>query len=174
MLLLKTIANTLTIFRFLIGFIIVFISNFQKKLGLKSVIFWLITAWITDILDGFLARTSKAPEDWIGKHDLYADMTVSASVLYYLTLSDFISLNFAITFLIISILLLWRFKSKAIADGVQAVPYGLIIYTSFKHQPIYGYLIVTYLLLIIVITWPRFPKEKVPEFINGIKELFKR
>lgn len=174
MLLLKTIANTLTVFRFLIGFIIAFIISTQKKSGLRSAIFWLITAWLTDILDGFLARTSKAPEDWIGKHDLYADMTVSAGVLYYLTSSGFVSIKFTISFLIISIILLWRFRSKSIADGIQAVPYGLMIYTSFKYQPFYGYLIIIYLLLIILITWPRFPKEKVPEFINGIKELFKK
>lgn len=171
---LKTIANTLTIFRFFIGFIIAFIGNTQKKLGLKAVIIWLLTAWLTDILDGFLARASKAPEDWIGKHDLYADMTVSLGVLYYLTYSGFISIKFTFLFLIISMILLWYFKSKSLADGIQAIPYGLIIYTSFKNEPFYGFLIVVYLIFLIIITWPRFPKEKVPEFINGIKELFKK
>lgn len=171
---LKTIANTLTIFRFTIGFIIASIGNIQRKLGLKNAILWLILAWITDVLDGYLARTSKMPEDFIGKHDIYADMTVSAGVLYFLTVSNFISWKFTLIFVITAIFLIWYFKEKAVADGIQAVPYALILYTSLKYEPSYGYLIIAYLLFLIFITWPRFPKEKVPEFINGIRNIFKK
>lgn len=173
MTLLKTLANTLTITRFFIGFIIAYLGVLKKKAGLKYAVIWLIIAWITDVLDGFLARRSKAPKDWIGEHDLYADMTVSAGVLFYLTSSGFISVTFSLSFLIISIILLSWLKAKAIADGIQAVPYGLMIYTSIKNDLVLGISIVIYLILLIIITWPRFPKEKVPEFIEGIKGTFK-
>ncbi len=168
----KLLADSLTLSRFLIGFWIGFIGFSQGKAGLPSAILWLIIAWFTDILDGFFARSSKVNyQTWIGAHDLHADMTVSFGVLLYLTFSKFISLSLTIIFLIITFLGLWAFPSEQLAQGFQAVPYGMMIYTAFRNLFNYGILIILYLIFLIIITWPRFPKEKIPEFLNGMKNL---
>lgn len=168
----KLLADSLTLSRFLIGFWIGFIGLSQGRMGLPSAILWLIIAWFTDILDGFFARISKVNyQTWIGAHDLYADMTVSFGVLLYLTFSRFISVFISIIFLIITLLGLWAFPSEQLAQGFQAIPYAIMIYTAFRNLFNYGVLIITYLIFLIVITWPRFPKEKIPEFLNGMKNL---
>jgi len=170
----KLLADSLTLSRFLIGIWIAFLGLSQGSKGLFSAILWLLIAWLTDILDGHLARKSQVNyQTWIGEHDLYADMTVSFGVLLYLTFSKFISLFFTIIFLLLTFLGLWFFPSNQLANAFQAVPYGLMIYTAFRNQLRYGLMIILYLLLLIIVTWPRFPKEKVPEFINGMKDLRK-
>lgn len=171
----KLLADSLTIFRFLIGFWIAFLGLFQGKEGLSSAILWLIIAWFTDILDGFFARKSHVDyQTWIGSHDLHADMTVSFGVLLYLTFSRFISIFITIIFLTITFLGLLAFPSEQLAQGFQAIPYAMMIYTAFRNLFNYGILLVSYIIFVIVITWPRFPKEKIPEFLNGMKNLKRR
>ncbi|HHW57056.1 MAG TPA: hypothetical protein GXX15_05185 [Clostridia bacterium] len=172
---LKIAANILTVGRAVIGVVIGLLGIFQGRRALKTAVLLLITAWFSDVADGFLARSSKVTvKDWIGEHDLYADMTVSAGVLYYLTFSQYIPLYAGWGIFIVSAVLLYYFPSTTLAEGLQAIPYALMIYTSFSHIPLYGFLILAFLLFLIIITWPRFPKEKVPDFLNGMKTLKRR
>ncbi|MDI3517954.1 MAG: hypothetical protein PWQ34_101 [Caldanaerobacter sp.] len=172
---LKIAANALTIGRAVIGIIIGGLGAYQGRKALKAVVLLLMTAWFSDVADGFLARASKVKvKDWIGEHDLYADMTVSAGVLYYLTSSNYIPVYAGWGIFIGSVILLYYFPSTTLAEGLQAIPYALMIYTSFMHIPLYGFLIVAFLLFLIAITWPRFPKEKVPGFLNGMRNLKRR
>jgi cardiolipin synthase len=95
-------------------------------------------------------------------------------VWIYLTLAGFLSPWLAGAYLLAAAVASWRLGSAQLAWGVQAVPYGAMIWTSWRTAPVYGLLLVTYLGLVVVATWPRFPRQTVPEFLNGMRDLWRQ
>jgi len=69
--------------------------------------------------------------------------------------------------------LLWYFKSEYLAWAFQAPPYGMMILVALKHAPTYGMLLIVWIVIVVIITWPRFPKYTLPEFLRGMRALFK-
>jgi len=131
----------------------------------------LLVAWATDVLDGPLAR--RDPRDirtWIGDHDLEADVTVALGVWIYLTLAGFLSPWLAVAYVLAAAAALWHLDSTHLAWGVQALPYGAMIWTSWPC----GLLLVAWIGLVVVVTWPRFPRHTLPEFLNGMRSLWRR
>jgi hypothetical protein len=169
----KTLADTLTGVRLLIALYLVWLGWHKGPDAIGSAGLALLAAWITDVLDGPLARCD--PRDirtWIGDRDLEADMAVALGVWIYLTLAGFLSLWLAGIYLVVAGVVLWRFGSDQLAWGIQALPYGAMIWTSWRLVPWCGLLLVVYCGLVIVVTWPRFPRHTVPEFLNGMRDLW--
>lgn len=170
----KTLADTLTLSRVLLGLLILWsgISGGREALSLAA---WLlIVAWLTDLLDGALARRDRSGrQTWVGEHDLQADMSVSLGVLGYLTFAGFIPPWAGLAYLLISAVLLWITRSSAVGMVLQAPPYGLMLYLALHHGLLVGSVAIAYLLLVIIVTWPRFPKQTVPGFLRGMRDLGK-
>ncbi|ADL69932.1 conserved hypothetical protein [Thermoanaerobacterium thermosaccharolyticum DSM 571] len=117
---LKITANMLTIGRAGIEVIIGLLGILKGKLALKNVALLLIAVWFSDVASGFLARSLKVKiRDWIGEHDLYADMTVSTGVLYYLTSCRYILVGVGCAIFIISTVLMYHFHSIALAEDYR-------------------------------------------------------
>jgi len=170
----KTLADTLTVSRALLGLLILWsgLTGGREALALAASL--LILAWLTDVLDGALARRDRSGrQTWVGEHDLQADMSVSLGVLGYLTFAGFVSPGAGVGYLLISAVLLWITRSSAVGMAVQAPPYGLMLYLAMRHAPLVGGLAIVYLLLIIIVTWPRFPRQTVPGFLRGMRDLGK-
>ncbi|MCK4450453.1 MAG: hypothetical protein KAX26_07665 [Anaerolineae bacterium] len=74
----KTVADTLTSVRFLLGLVLMWLGWEKGPEAIPSVTLTLLTAWVTDVLDGPLAcRDPRGIHTWIGDHDLEADVTVA-------------------------------------------------------------------------------------------------
>jgi hypothetical protein len=54
----------------------------------------------------------------------------------------------------------------------QAPIYAWFIYTSLHYTPSTGLWVIAWLLAVVVITWPRFPREVIPGFLSGMKAQF--
>ncbi|RLC92140.1 MAG: hypothetical protein DRI77_13205, partial [Chloroflexi bacterium] len=135
----------------------------------------LLVAWITDVLDGPLARRDpRGIHTWIGDHDLEADLTVALGVWIYLALTGFISPWLAGAYVLIVAAALYRFGSAHLAWGVQALPYGAMIWTAWRVASPYGVLLVAWIGLVLAATWPRFPRQTLPEFLGGMRDLLQR
>jgi hypothetical protein len=67
---------------------------------------------------------------------------------------------------------LWHFGSVDMAWVLQALPYGAMIWTVWRVAPPCGLLLATGISLVLIVTWPRFPKQVLPEFLTGMHHLF--
>jgi hypothetical protein len=63
--------------------------------------------------------------------------------------------------------------SKAFANAVQAVDYAGLVSVGLFDAPLFGALAVAWMVLTIAITWPRFPRRTVPEFLGGSRDLLR-
>jgi cardiolipin synthase len=171
----KTLADTLTGVRFLLGLYLLWLGMHEGPGALPTAALMLLVAWITDLLDGPLARRDvRRRHTWIGDHDLEADLAVALGTWLYLALAGFISFVFAAAYGVFGAAALWQFGSAPLAWGLQALPYGAMIWTALRHVPLYGFLLATWVGLLVVITWPRFPQHMLPEFLNAMRDLRRR
>ena len=171
----KTLADTLTGARFLLGPYLVWLGLRAGPEALTVAALVLLTAWITDVLDGPLARRDpRGVRTWIGDHDLEADLTVALGVWIYLTLAAFLSPWLAAAYVLIVTAALYRFGSTHLAWGVQALPYGAMIWTAWRVVPPYGLLLVGWVTFVLIATWPRFPQRVLPDFLAGMRDLLQR
>lgn len=168
----KTLADTLTGARFLLGLYLVWLGLQDEGTTLTTAVLTLLAAWLTDVLDGPLARRDpRGIHTWIGDHDLEADLTVALGVWIYLVLTGFLSPWLAGAYVLIVATALCRFGSTHLVWGVQALPYGAMIWTAWRTAPPYGVLLVAWIGLVLVVTWPRFPRQTLPEFLGGMRDL---
>jgi phosphatidylglycerophosphate synthase len=83
----KTLANCLTASR-MVAALVVLLAAFlgDPQAHLLWVIALVVTAWTTDMFDGWLARHSGITDDtWLSRNDLFIDATLAAATLVFLT-----------------------------------------------------------------------------------------
>jgi phosphatidylglycerophosphate synthase len=168
----KTIADTLTAGRFLLALLIFWLGLRIGQPALPTITLVLVLGWVSDVLDGALARRAlNQRRTWLGDNDLSVDVCVALGLLGYLTLSGYVSPTIAASYILITGALIWRFRSRSLAMAAQAPVYAILLYLALRDAQLYGALAVGYILLVTVVTWPRFPKTVVPEFLQGMREL---
>jgi len=83
--------------------------------------------------------------------------------------TGYIGFSFGLVYFLAWGLYFWRYGvPRSMGMMVQAPVYFWFIWVALREVPQQGYYLVYYLLAIIVITWPRFPKEVIPEFLAGM------
>ena len=171
----KTLADTLTSARLLLGPYLMWLGWREGPEAIRPATLTLLVAWATDVLDGPLARRDpRGIHTWIGDHDLEADVTVALGVWIYLALAGFLSPWLAVAYVLAAAAALWRFGSAHLAWGLQALPYGAMIWPAGRVVPPYGVLLVAWSGLVLGATWPRFPRHTLPEFLGGMRALLRR
>ena len=103
-------------------------------------------------------------------------MFVSAGLLGYLWASGFVSTIVAVVYVLISVVVFYFLGDIERTLGMlsQAPIYWWFIWVAMRDAPLAGRWLIIYLVAIIVVTWPRFPKEIVPGFLSGISQLYNR
>jgi phosphatidylglycerophosphate synthase len=166
---LKYIADFLTFSRLLIAAILGLMGWILGPDSLQFALILMIYAWASDIIDGSLARRSRVSvKTWIGDHDLYFDMSVAAGLLIYLTTAGYLNTPVSIFYILLWSLLFWWFGIfSALGKLFQTPIYTWFLFVMFRYEPIFAVVIIFFLLIAIVFTWPRFHQETVPEFLSG-------
>ena len=168
----KTVADTLTASRFFLALAIFWLGLKVGQPALPTAALVLVLGWATDLLDGTLARrASNQRRTWLGDNDLSADVCVAVGLLGYLTFSNYVSPAIAVSYVLMTGVLIWRFRSRALAMAAQAPVYAIMLYVSLRDAQLYGALAVGWIVLTVIVTWPRFPKTVVPQFLQGMREL---
>lgn len=167
----KQLADLVTAVRGLLVFIFPWLGFTQEGEALPWVGLLLVVDWTGDSLDGPLARRSRLRyHTWIGDHDLEVDMAVALALLVYMLLAGFVDLPIGIAYLLLWCWLFWRFGiPRSMGMLFQAPIYGGFLYVTLKEFPAVGWSMVGWILAAILITWPRFPQEVVPEFLVGLR-----
>ena len=168
----KTIADTLTVSRFLLALLILWLGLTGGSEALPAVTTALVFAWATDLLDGPLARRDPSGrQTWVGTLDLQADISVATGVLGFLTFGGFIPIWGSATYALIAAALMYHFRSQHLGWAIQAPPYAVMLYVALRYAPLHGGIAVAWIVLTVIVTWPRFPQETVPTFLRGMRNL---
>lgn len=168
----KTAADLLTGARFLLRPYLVWLGLRGGPEAITVGALTSLIAWITDVLDGPLARCDpRGIRTWIGDRDLEADVTVALGVWLYLGMARFLSIWLVVAYVLVAAAALWHFGSRHLAWGVEALPYGLMLWMVWRTAPPYGLLLTTWIGLVVVATWPRFARQTLPEFLAGMRGL---
>ncbi len=172
----KQIADLLTASRVLLALSLPWLGFKKGTAGLSSAVWLVVLSWTSDILDGPLARRSRAPrQTWVGDHDLQADMVFAVGLLVYLALAGLWSPLVATVYLLIWALV---FRTHALTKGLgslfQTAIYGSFIWIALRQAPADGRWLVVWIVAAIVATWPRFPRELVPDFLADMRKIATR
>ena len=172
----KFVADFLTLSRALIAIMLTWLSWFSKSLTLPGAVWLLIASWTTDLLDGRLARIGPGKRrTWIGEHDLQIDMAVSGGVLVYLFSSGSVGIWSVASYLLIWGLIFWNWGLlRSLGMLFQAPIYGWFLWTAILDRPTVGLWMVLWVIFAIVLTWPQFTVQVIPEFLAGMKKMFER
>lgn len=171
----KQIADLVTSARGFLAFGLLWLGWSQGAEGLGLVVYIMLADWIGDVLDGALARRSSSQrQTWIGTHDLEVDITVSAGLLGYMLGAGFVDWRLAVGYLILWILIFWHWGyDRSLGMLVQAPIYLGFIYWAIREPPNTGWWLIVFVAFVVIITWPRFPREVVPEFLKNIRGIIK-
>lgn len=172
----KRVADLITFSRGMLCFALVYLGLVQGAHGLPAAVVLMLLAWMGDCLDGPIARRSPVQhQTWIGNHDLEVDMLVSLGLLGYLLASGFVDLSIGGAYLLVWALVFWQWGiQRSLGMLFQTPIYAWFLWVSLREIPIYGFLMVGWILAVIILTWPRFPQEVIPGFLAGFESLSKR
>jgi hypothetical protein len=168
----KQVADAITVTRGLITFLLIWLGSSHGAQGLSFAIWLMLADWIGDAIDGPISRRSSIKYNtWIGDHDLEIDLIVSFGLLIYLFQSGYLSIWVVIVYLLLWGVYFWRQGGIPRSYGMlfQTPIYGLFIYLALRDAPQTGWLILAFIVIVIILTWPRFPNEVVPDFLSQIR-----
>jgi hypothetical protein len=171
----KHVADMVTFARGLLALGLVWLGWSQGADGLGLAVYLILVDWTGDVLDGALARRSpRKDQTWIGDHDLEVDITVSAGLLGYMLLAGYIDWQVAAGYLLVWSLIFWHLGyERSLGMLVQAPIYIYFIYLAIREPPSTGWLIIPWVIIIVLVTWPRFHREVIPGFLENFRGISK-
>jgi len=172
MLLAKPLADLITYSRAALAGFLLWLGLAQRAEALPLVCWLMIADWMGDFLDGPIARRGRVQaHTWIGDHDLEVDVAVSFGLLLYLLAAGYVDLRIAAVYLILWALVFWRWGvPRSLGMLIQAPIYGWFLWVAVRDAPQAGLWVIAWILGMVVVTWPRFPREVVPGFLSGMRE----
>jgi phosphatidylglycerophosphate synthase len=175
MLVAKQVADLITVARVLIVPILIWLGVTQGHDSLPLAVWLMIADWTGDLFDGIIARRSRRKyRTWIGDHDLEADMLVSFGLMIYLLVAGFVDLSIVGLYLLFwaLVLLRWGFH-RTLGMLIQAPIYLWFLVVSILEPPRMGLWILAWMVSVTVLTWPKFLVEIVPNFLDGMRGVFR-
>ena len=173
MIAMKYLADFLTFSRLLLATCLAWLGWSRGADGLQLAALLMIVSWASDVIDGALARRSRVSfRTWIGDHDLYFDLSVAVGLLIFMTAAGYVNTSLSIIYILFWSILFWRLGRLSVLGKLfQAPIYAWLIFNTFRFEPFFGWMILIFLFFVIGFTWPRFPKETVPDFLSGFEQV---
>ncbi len=172
----KQFADAITWARALLAISLPLLGISQGAKSIQLAVILLIANWTADSVDGVLARRSRGQyRTWIGDHDLEIDMFISVGTLAYLAAAGFILWQIAVIYLLVWLFVFWRFGVPHIMGVLFQVPiYAFFIVVAIREYPQTGLWLLIWVAAAIIVTWPKFPNERIPEFFGDLRDLVGR
>jgi phosphatidylglycerophosphate synthase len=172
----KQVADVLTLLRVILALFLAWLGFTQGDIAVPLAAWLLVASWTSDSLDGPLARRSRVRyHTWIGDHDLEIDMMVAGGLLIFMTAAGFVDPIVAALYLLFwSLYFIRSGVPRSVGMLFQAPIYGWFIWTTLNQAPPSGWILVGWILTMLVITWPKFPREIVPGFLSGMGDALVR
>lgn len=168
----RELADFFTFVRVLIIFQILYLSSFQvQQFSFYTIQFWLLCGWITDVLDGRLARLDKnTTSTWIGRNERKFDLIMIGAAHYYL--SQFVTVNTVIIYLmgflgLVAFIQMYRTGDTDLLFQMAyiAIICGYIVIINMIQGQLIGYITMAYFIALIIVNWSTF-KPRVIYFVT--------
>lgn len=171
----KQVADLMTVLRGVIAFGMAWIGRTKGLEGFSTAAWLLMIAWTSDILDGALARRSRVrTQTWIGDHDLEFDILVSLGLAVFLLQTGFIGWRGTACYVLVWALIFWRWGfHRPLGMLVQAPIYAWFIWNTVSRDLLAGWFLLVWIILAILLTWPRFPQEVIPDFLETLGDFWR-
>lgn len=172
----KQVADLITWARALIAISLPVIGYLRGVASLQLAVILLIFNWTADSVDGVLARRSRVQyRSWIGDHDLEIDMLISFGTLAYLVITGLVTWQIAAIYVLLWLFIFWRSGVPHVLGVIfQAPIYAVFMILAIRELPQTGLWLLIWIVAAIVITWPKFPKVIIPDFLGDVRDLFSR
>ena len=168
----KPIADFLTQARALMALWIVWLGIARGQDALPQVALVVLLSWITDLLDGPLARRDpNGKESWVGKRDAEADLATSVGLSLYLLLSRYVATWMGLGALAVT-LALWIGHSHQLAWPFYALPYAVLVALALQAHVVWGWVLVLYLGGVLIMRWRRLKEQYLAEFFSIVKNIW--
>lgn len=169
----KQIADMLSLLRVCIAILLVFAGVLAGVEALPFAAVLLLISWTSDSIDGPIARRSRyASQTWIGDHDLEIDMSAAIGLLVYMLAANYVANWVGILYLLVWTLVFWRYGLlSGLGKAFQAPIYGWFIVIALRDAQPYGIALIVWILMALLITWPKFPESIIPGFLSGFKRV---
>ena len=170
----KQLADVITMARALLAPLFAWLGLMEGAGALPLVVVLLILNWTADSIDGVLARMKPIPhQTWVGARDLEVDMVVSCGLLLYMGTAGFLSVAVAAVYLFMwGLYFWWRGLPRSLGMLFQTPIYAWFIWVAAREDPLLGWLMIGWIAIAIIVTWPKFPREIVPGFLSGLKRFW--
>jgi len=170
----KQVADMITGTRAAFAVVLAWIGRVFGVASLPIAVLIMLLDWTGDILDGMFARrSSKQYQTWIGKRDLEVDVLVSLGLLIYLVGTGFANWQLAAVYMFVWVVVYFVLgMDRTLWMLFQAPIYAWFIWVALATIPSVGIWIVFWIVLVIWLTWPRFPEEVVPGFLHGLQTIW--
>ncbi|GAB4150606.1 MAG: CDP-alcohol phosphatidyltransferase family protein [Candidatus Promineifilaceae bacterium] len=168
----KKVADLITWSRILLTLLVIYLGVWWGPDALPAAACLLLTDWTGDLVDGVLARRHVFPhQTWIGLHDLQVDMFFALGLLVYLVGAGYLLPAFAVIYVLCWLLVFQRWGlHRSLGMLCQAPIYLTFFLVTAAHARPFAWAIALWILTVLIVTWPRFPQQIVPEFLNGMRD----
>jgi len=150
---LRFIADLLTLTRFLIAAFIVGIGLFVGPRALGAAVVATMVGWVTDIVDGPLARSSGCVESWASRLDFIADVTMGYSFFLFLVTTGLFPVLPALLLVVAAVIVVIVRPTEAVIQIVTAPIFALPVVLAFQVSIVVGACYAAFLLALVVFRW---------------------
>jgi len=169
----NVLADILTALRGVFVLIILYIGLLRRPdEGLASVALLTSLAWITDVLDGPLARRARRPTR-LGQCDLAADIGLTLALAACLIAWGILPLLPVVGGLGLVGLSVHRLHAMAPLQLAMGMVYGMFILTAWQIAPQWGHALTGSIGLVVLLN-PRRAWQKVTEFLDQAGGILRR
>lgn len=152
----RVLADIFTALRLVVAAYIVYAGLQYGRDAFGAVAAATLIGWTLDTVDGHLARAAPDPEpSWLGHHERYIDTVMVLAGFVYLALIGVVPAWAFVTYLLVTGLILLRFRSIALLTALEGPLAILTPLAAFFLEPLWGWLFVTWGVVALLLDWRR-------------------
>lgn len=152
---LQFIADTCTLLRIAIACFIISLGLFSGPYAIRAAVIAVFVGWVTDIVDGPIARNSGSASTWVAKLDVPADLGLVLSFYLFLVLTGLFPVLPALLILAACGVILLLRPTYAAVQIVSAPFFALPIVLSFLAGWLIGTIFVVFIVALGIFRWDR-------------------
>lgn len=149
------IADLLTLLRLAIAVFVLILGMTVGPRGLTTAIIATFVGWVTDILDGPIARFSKQGPNWVSRMDTPADLALVYAFFLFLVIAGLFPLLPALIVMGLSVFVVLLRPTEPVVQMVSAPIFGLPIVLSFYVGTVVGICCCAFMLGLLILRWDR-------------------
>ena len=166
------VADALTLARMVLVVILLGVGSREGVAALPAVVVLTVACWVTDVLDGKLARQAAAPTR-LGRYDVAADLGLALSLAICLVLWGVLPPAPVVIVVVVATVCTRLFHFLAPQKFAMGMAYAALIFSVWRLRPGWLWVLVGGLGLLILLN-PQRAWQQVEDFLNEVGDVFRQ